>query len=169
SGVCIQATELSGRAIKPSRLLTMCRVIMLESIVGRYRDTLNGMPVADDILQEIAWEPNQPPADLPRQERLRRIRHSASHVMAQAVREIFPEAKLAIGPPIENGFYYDMELSRPLREEDLPEIEKRMAKIAARDPQFFRAQIARPRAMDLFRAWQQPYKLELLAGIGDDQ
>ena len=127
------------------------------------------MPVADDILQEIAWEPNQPPADLPRQERLRRIRHSASHVMAQAVREIFPEAKLAIGPPIENGFYYDMELSRPLREEDLPEIEKRMAKIAARDPQFFRAQIARPRAMDLFRAWQQPYKLELLAGIGDDQ
>jgi threonyl-tRNA synthetase len=127
------------------------------------------MPVADDILQEIRWEPNQPPAELPRQERLRRIRHSASHIMAQAVRELFPEAKLAIGPPIENGFYYDMELPRPLREEDLPEIEKRMAKIAARDPQFFHSELARARAMDLFRAWQQPYKLELLAGIHDDQ
>ncbi|MGN6592226.1 MAG: threonine--tRNA ligase [Terriglobales bacterium] len=127
------------------------------------------MPVADDILQEIRWEPNQPPADLPRQERLRRIRHSASHLMAQAVREVFPEAKLAIGPPIENGFYYDMELPRPLREEDLPDIETRMARIIARDPQFFRTQLPRARAMDLFRAWQQPYKLELLAGIGDDQ
>ncbi|MGH9481623.1 MAG: threonine--tRNA ligase [Terriglobales bacterium] len=127
------------------------------------------MPAAEAILQELAWEPNQPPADLPRQERLRRIRHSASHLMAQAVREIFPEAQLAIGPPIENGFYYDMELPRPLTEADLPELEKRMRKIVARDPQFFRADLPRPRARELFQEWRQPYKVELLEGIHADQ
>ncbi|HWG37372.1 MAG TPA: threonine--tRNA ligase [Terriglobales bacterium] len=123
--------------------------------------------LADQILSEVAWSENLPPAGLPRQERLRRIRHSASHVMAQAVREIFPDAKLAIGPPIENGFYYDMELSRSLSEEDLPEIEKRMRKIVGRNPQFYRAELPRPRAMELFQEWAQPYKLELLAGIAD--
>lgn len=123
--------------------------------------------LADQILSEVAWSENRLPAGLPRQERLRRIRHSASHVMAQAVREIFPDAKLAIGPPIANGFYYDMELSRSLTEDDLPEIEKRMRKIVGRNPQFYRAELPRPRAMELFQEWAQPYKLELLAGIAD--
>ena len=54
---------------------------------------------------------------------LYRIRHSAAHVMAQAVLEMFPEGKIAIGPPIENGFYYDFDLPRPLREDDLQQIE----------------------------------------------
>jgi len=125
------------------------------------------MPVADEILASLTWEPNQPPPSLPRQERLRRIRHSASHIMAQAVRELFPTVKLAIGPPIDNGFYYDMELPRSLTDADLPEIEKRMRKIAARDPQFFRAHLDRPRAAALFEEWNQAYKLELIAGITD--
>ncbi len=125
-------------------------------------------PAADQILAQLDWQPNQPPAELPRAERLRRIRHSCSHIMAQAVREIFPAAKLAIGPPIEHGFYYDMELPRPLGEAELPELEKRMRKIVGRAPRFFRAAIARARALELFRAWQQDYKLELLAGLGDD-
>lgn len=124
------------------------------------------MPAAD-ILASLAWTPNQPPPGLPRQERLRRIRHSASHIMAQAVRELFPEAKLAIGPPIENGFYYDMELPRSLTDADLPEIEKRMRRIVARDPQFSLATLERGRATELFQEWNQPYKVELLAGIHD--
>lgn len=127
------------------------------------------MPVADEILQTLAWEANQPPAGLPRQERLRRIRHSASHVMAQAIREIFPDAQLAIGPPIDNGFYYDMELPRTLTEVDLPEIEKRMRRIIARDPKFFRTELPRLRAIELFREWGQPYKIELLEGIAAGQ
>ena len=57
---------------------------------------------------------------------LYRIRHSTAHIMAQAVLEKFPEAKIAIGPPIEDGFYYDFDLPRPLTEEDLAEIEARM-------------------------------------------
>lgn len=125
------------------------------------------MPVANEILQGLEWQANEAPQDLPRQERLRRIRHSASHVMAQAVREVFPGAKLAIGPPIENGFYYDMELPRALTEADLPEIEKRMRKIVARDPQFYRSTLERERALEVFREWNQPYKVELIEGIKD--
>ncbi|MGH9475515.1 MAG: threonine--tRNA ligase [Terriglobales bacterium] len=125
------------------------------------------MPAADEILQGLEWKVNEPPRELPRQERLRRIRHSASHLMAQAVREIFPDVRLAIGPPIENGFYYDMELPRALTDADLPEIEKRMRKIVARDPQFYRAGIERARALELFREWKQPYKVELIEGLGD--
>lgn len=126
------------------------------------------MPVADQILNSLEWQPNQVPQNLPRQERLRRIRHSASHLMAQAIREIFPQVKLAIGPPIENGFYYDMELPRSLTTDDLPEIEKRMRKIINRQPQFFRAVLPRTDAIGLFTEWNQDYKVELLHGIQDD-
>ena len=122
----------------------------------------------EEILAGLDWRPNQPPAELPRPERLRRIRHSSSHVMAQAVREIFPAARLAIGPPIEHGFYYDMELPRPLTPDDLPELEKRMRKIVARAPGFFLATLPRVRALELFSAWQQPYKVELLEGLSDE-
>ncbi len=124
---------------------------------------------AEEILASLNWQPNAVPAGLSRGERLRRIRHSSSHIMAQAVREIFPEAELAIGPPIEHGFYYDMRLPRALQPEDLPEIEKRMRKIVARRPAFSRAEIERRRAIELFREWRQEFKLELLAGIADDR
>ena len=62
---------------------------------------------------------------------IQRMRHSAAHVMAEAVLEIFPDAKLAIGPSIEDGFYYDFDLPRTLTPEDLPDIEQRMARIVA--------------------------------------
>src|SRR5699024_6473995 len=62
-------------------------------------------------------------------ERLWRIRHSASHILAQAVLEVFPDAKLAIGPPIANGFYYDFDLPRTLTDDDLADLEERMTRI----------------------------------------
>lgn len=124
---------------------------------------------AEEILASLDWQPNQVPAGLNRAERLRRIRHSSSHIMAQAVREIFPSVELAIGPPIAHGFYYDMRLPRALQPEDLPEIEKRMRRIVARRPAFARAEIERRRAIELFREWGQAFKLELLAGIGDER
>src|SRR3972149_12247822 len=69
--------------------------------------------------------------------KLYQIRHSAAHIMAQAVMEMFPgEARIAIGPPIENGFYYDFELPRSLTPEDLEAIEKRMREIVASDVPF---------------------------------
>lgn len=94
---------------------------------------------------------------------LLRIRHSASHVMAQAVLEKFPEAKLGIGPAIENGFYYDFDLSRPLTPEDLVEIEARMKEIIAEGHDFIYQEVSEEEARKLFA--DQPYKLELIEGI----
>ncbi len=94
---------------------------------------------------------------------LYRIRHSAAHVMAEAVIEMFPEAKYTIGPPIENGFYYDFDLPRPLTPEDLEKIEKRMRQIIAGHHKFVRQVVSADEARQIFK--DQPYKLELIAGL----
>jgi threonyl-tRNA synthetase len=94
-------------------------------------------------------------------------RHGASHVMAQAVKRLFPEAKLAIGPAIEDGFYYDIDLFRPLTEEDLPRIEAEMAKIAAEKLPFVREEMPRDQAIELFRKAGETYKVELISDIKD--
>jgi threonyl-tRNA synthetase len=95
--------------------------------------------------------------------KLYRIRHSAAHIMAQAVLEKFPEAKIAIGPPIEDGFYYDFDLPRPLTEEDLVEIEARMREIIREGHDFVRREVSADEARALFA--DQPYKLELIDGL----
>jgi threonyl-tRNA synthetase len=94
---------------------------------------------------------------------LYRIRHSAAHVMAEAVLEMFPEAKYTIGPPIENGFYYDFDLPRPLTPEDLEKIEKRMRQIIAGHHKFVRQVVSAGEARKIFKG--QPYKLELIDGL----
>ena len=94
---------------------------------------------------------------------LYRIRHSAAHVMAEAVLEMFPEAKYTIGPPIENGFYYDFDLPRPLTPEDLQVIEKRMRQIIAGHYPFVKKVVSAEEARQVFK--DQPYKLELIEGL----
>jgi threonyl-tRNA synthetase len=94
---------------------------------------------------------------------LYRIRHSAAHVMAEAVLEMFPEAKFTIGPPIENGFYYDFDLPRPLTPEDLEKIEKRMRQIIAGHHKFEKRVVSASEARKIFK--DQPYKLELIEGL----
>ena len=101
------------------------------------------------------------------EEKLERMRHSASHVMAEAVQSIFPNAKFAIGPAIDNGFYYDFELPRPLTPDDLPIIEAKMGEIIASNTAFVREEVTREQARQLFAA--QPYKLELIDDIPDDK
>ncbi len=96
-------------------------------------------------------------------EELYRIRHSAAHVMAQAVLEMFPEGKIAIGPPIENGFYYDFDLPRPLTPEDLEKIEQRMREIIKGKHPFVRREVTPEEAREIFK--DQPYKLELIDDI----
>ncbi len=100
---------------------------------------------------------------LDREQRLYRIRHSTAHVMAEAVLREFPEAKIAIGPPIDNGFYYDFDLPRSLTPEDLRRIEEHMREIIGEDHTFERSATTRERARERFA--DQPYKLELLDGI----
>ena len=95
---------------------------------------------------------------------LYRLRHSASHLMAQAVMEMFPgQAKFAIGPPIEDGFYYDFDLPRPLTPEDLTKIETRMREIIRGDHPFTRRELSAAEAKKLFT--DQPYKIELVEGL----
>jgi len=94
---------------------------------------------------------------------LYKMRHSAAHVMAQAVVEMFPEAKYTIGPPVENGFYYDFDLPRNLTPEDLEKIEKRMRQIIAGHHAFEKKVIAADEARRIFK--DQPYKLELIDGL----
>jgi threonyl-tRNA synthetase len=91
---------------------------------------------------------------------LYRIRHSASHIMAEAVLERFPEAKIAIGPPIEDGFYYDFDLPRPLTDEDLQWIEQRMKEIIRSGVDFTVREVTPQEALAYFK--DQPYKVELI-------
>jgi threonyl-tRNA synthetase len=97
--------------------------------------------------------------------KLYKVRHSAAHVMAQAVLEKFPKGKVAIGPPIEDGFYYDFDLPRPLTPEDLEEIETRMREIIKEDSPFVREEVSADEARKIFK--DQPYKLELIQGLED--
>ncbi len=94
------------------------------------------------------------------------IRHSAAHVMAEAVLGFFPDAKFAIGPSIEDGFYYDFDLPRTLTPDDLPVIEERMREIRASRQAFHRRQLTRDQAQALFA--NQPYKLELIDELPED-
>ena len=105
---------------------------------------------------------------------LYKLRHSAAHVMAQAVLELYPEAKFAIGPPIENGFYYDFDLGldedgspRTFRTDDLKAIEKRMRQIIGGKHEFAYREVSAAEARLLFAA--QPYKLELIAGLDEGE
>ncbi len=92
--------------------------------------------------------------------RLYKIRHSAAHVMAEAMLERFPEAKIAIGPPIEDGFYYDFDLPATISEDDIKWVEKRMKKILSQRHEFNRREVTAAEACEIFR--EQPYKLELI-------
>jgi threonyl-tRNA synthetase len=95
------------------------------------------------------------------------MRHSAAHVMAEAVLELFPEAKLAIGPSIEEGFYYDFDLPRPLAPEDLAKIEELMRGIIAEKQPFVRAEVSRQKALEMFA--DQPYKVELIKELPEGE
>lgn len=94
---------------------------------------------------------------------LYRIRHSLAHVMAQAVLEFYPDTKYTIGPPVENGFYYDFDLPQPITQEDLEKIEKRMRQIVAGQHPFIKRVVSAEEARQIFK--DQPYKLELIDGL----
>ena len=100
---------------------------------------------------------------------LDRMRHSAAHVMAEAVLHFFPDAKLGIGPPIDDGFYYDFDLPRSLTPDDLGKIEAKMAEIIKLDAPFVQSAMPRDEAIAYFRQRNQPYKVELIEDLPDEQ
>ncbi len=95
------------------------------------------------------------------------MRHSASHIMAEAVRGLFPEVKVTIGPAIESGFYYDFDYTRAFTPEDLPLIEARMAEIIQADHPFVRTEVSREEAIRLFTEMGETYKVELIRELAE--
>ncbi|TLY25577.1 MAG: threonine--tRNA ligase, partial [Nitrospirae bacterium] len=95
-------------------------------------------------------------------------RHSSAHIMAQAVKDLFPPAKLTIGPPIEEGFYYDFAYERPFTPEDLEKIEARIQEIIRANQPFRRREMKREEAIKFFRQRGEDYKCEMIQGFTDD-
>ncbi|HJX34832.1 MAG TPA: threonine--tRNA ligase [Desulfatiglandales bacterium] len=95
------------------------------------------------------------------------LRHSASHVMAMAVKELFPGVKITIGPAIENGFYYDFDYQRAFKEDDLPLIEEKMRDIIGRNFPFRREEMESDKAAEFFRSQGEDYKVEIIKDLGE--
>ena len=93
------------------------------------------------------------------------LNHSTSHVMAEAIMNLYPDAKLGLGPSIENGFYYDVDFPEPITEADLLKIENEMRRIIKRNEKFERVEVSKAEALELFK--DNPYKVELISGLED--
>jgi threonyl-tRNA synthetase len=133
-------------------------VVPPEAIVARIDGELRDLayvPGADSTAEPIE------PASA---EGLHVLRHSTAHVLAQAVCRLFPGAKYAIGPPIQDGFYYDFDLPSPIREDDLPKIEAEMRQIVGSEQPFIREEVTRDEALSRFE--DQPFKREIIEAIG---
>jgi threonyl-tRNA synthetase len=122
-----------------------------------------------DLNQPLARDCTLKPVPLTSPEGLEIMRHSTSHLMAEAVRSLFPGVKVAIGPAIEAGFYYDFDVPQPFSSEDLPRIEARMAELASRDLPFIREELPREEAIRRFQAEGEVYKVELLQEIDQER
>jgi len=129
---------------------------------------INGRPAAlnliaalraDDTVEVITWD-----SDAGKEI----YRHSTSHVMAHAVKKLFPEVKLAIGPAIQDGYYYDFDLSKTFTPEDLALIEKEMAAIIKKDSPFVRKEMSKKDAVRLFEETGENYKVELINDLADE-
>ena len=156
-----QLIEHEGPALLKDVLLAHDKKLLRQYIGARLGgervDFLTQVP-ADARLELISWEDD---------EAAWFYRHSLSHVLAQAVRRLFPGVKLAIGPAIEDGFYYDFDIERPFTPEDLKKIEKEMKRIVKQNCKFEREEVGRQEALE--RLGDEPYKLEILEDLEDDQ
>ena len=113
--------------------------------------------IADDVTLQIVTAKDEEGVDI--------IRHSTAHLLAYAVKELFPEAQVTIGPVIENGFYYDFSFKRPFTPEDLEAIELKMAELAAKDEPVIREVWQRDQAVEFFESIGEKYKAEIIASI----
>ena len=122
-----------------------------------------------DLSTLIDSEVELEPIFLESEEGLEILRHSTSHVMAMAVKELFPGVKVTIGPAIENGFYYDFDYERPFKEDDLPKIEEKMNEIVKADLPFKRREMRSEEAIELFKGEGEDYKVEIIGELGEEK
>lgn len=118
-----------------------------------------------DLSSQVESGSRPEPIYMNSEEGLEILRHSASHVMAMAVKELFPGVRVTIGPAIENGFYYDFDYKRPFKEEDLPKIEEKMKEIIKADLPFVRKEMTSREAIDFFQKEGEEYKVELISDL----
>ncbi len=166
------------------------KIILPDNTVREYPDGTTGMEIAKSISEGLARNAlgikvNGKIFDLSRkinedasiriltfddEEGKEIFWHSSAHLMAEAVSELFPGAKFGVGPSIENGFYYDIELGeRRITNEDLPKIEQKMAELAKRSVDYERIEISWDEAIDFWKKAGDEYKLELLEGLKEDE
>ncbi|HHJ18053.1 MAG TPA: threonine--tRNA ligase [Gammaproteobacteria bacterium] len=138
----------------------LARAALAGKVNGRTVDT--SYLIEDDVDLGIITDRDEEGLDV--------IRHSTAHLLAQAVKELFPEAQVTIGPVIDNGFYYDFAYERAFTPEDLTKIEKKMAELAKQDFPVTRKVMPRDEAIDFFRAMGEEYKAEIISDIpqGED-
>lgn len=122
-----------------------------------------------DLSSPVDFDAEMEPIYMHSEEGLKVLRHSTSHVMAMAVKELFPGVKVTIGPAIEDGFYYDFDYERAFKEDDLPEIEQKMKEIIQADLPFSRKEVSREEAIDFFKTRGEDYKVELINDLGDEE
>jgi threonyl-tRNA synthetase len=142
-----------AKAIGPG----LAKAALAARVNGEVRDL--GRPLPDGATVEIVTDKHPAALDV--------LRHSSAHVLATAVRQLFPHAKIGFGPPIEDGFYYDFEVPTPFTPEDLEKIEKKMAEVTAADYPFVREEVDRAGARRRFT--DDPLKLERIDDLGDGE
>ena len=137
-----------------------------EALAAAVAADVNGVSV--DLSFALSGDAKVEPIDISSKKGISILRHSVSHVMAQAVQEVFQGAKVTIGPSIEDGFYYDFEYAEPFTLDDLEKIEKKMKEIVAADHPFVREELPREKAAELFAAKGEDYKVELIRDLPAD-
>ena len=165
----IQTTLPDGSVVKEPAGKTVKEIIsswkedvLKSAVVARVNNTMVDLsfPIVEDASIEVI--------DINSQKGLAVLRHSISHVMAEAVQDIFKGVKVTIGPSIEDGFYYDFEYEETFTPEDLEKIEKKMAEIISADHSFIRKEVSREEAVTLFQEKGESYKVELLNDLPAD-
>src|SRR5947208_3440201 len=137
----------------------LARAALAARVNGKLVDT--GVKVEGDADVAIVTDRDAEANDL--------LRHSTAHLLAHAVKELFPDAQVTIGPVIENGFFYDFAYKRPFTPEDLAAIEKKMAELAAKDEKVTRRVLPRDEAVAHFKAMGEAYKAEIIGSIPEGQ
>lgn len=138
----------------------LARNVLAAEVNGEVIDSMRALPQTCD-LKLLTWNDNGGKSTM---------WHSSAHLMAEAIEALYPGTKLAIGPPIENGFYYDIDLgSHTITDEDLPKIEKKMKDLASQKSEFIRKEISKAEAIKYFTEKGDEYKLELIDGLNDGE
>lgn len=158
------ATKSDTRPISAMDALRNLKSKDLEKVVGV---RVNGNIL--DLSSQMESDSKPEPIYIDSEEGLEILRHSTSHVMAMAVKELFPGVKVTIGPAIEDGFYYDFDYERPFKEEDLPRIEEKMNEIIKADLPFVRKEMTSQEAIDFFEKEGEDYKVELISDLGAEK